>query len=687
MSSDVLSKPIMYVKGVGPRRAEAFESLGVRTVGDLLEHLPSRYELLPKSIPIGDLAIDETATVVGSVGRVRSSSGFRRASVVADVVDGTGTCRVRWFNAPYIRDQVFEGCTIRLTGRVADGEQRAEFINPAFRLIPEDADPLADDVNVLIPVYPATQLLPPKQISRVVSGVLVDAVAAVQECLPPDILQRRGLLPRAVALKEVHRPTSTSSASSARNRLAYDELLLMQLAIRMRRARAKLANNAPQIVTTPKIDERIRARLPFNLTQAQNNAVTQIARDLRQTRPMARLLQGDVGCGKTAVAIYAALTCVANRRQVTILAPTEILARQTHDGICTYLQGSRVKTGLLVGQAKTRERRATLADFASGKIDIAVGTHALLEDDVRWSNLGLVIVDEQHRFGVAQRTALRCKARGHHYLVMTATPIPRTLAMTVYGDLDVTTIDELPAGRQPVETKIVGPRGQAKAWLQVRSKLAAGEKAFVVYPLVEESENFDLKDATAQLESLRTGELRGFEIDLLHGRMKSDEKLKVMNAFRSGSVQALVCTTVIEVGVDIPEATVLVVEHADRYGLAQLHQLRGRVGRGNKPATSFLFSDSNAKKARTRLDILRSTTDGFKIAEADLQLRGPGEIVGTRQHGLPMLKAADLTKDFNLLRWAIEDADSLLHDDPNLQKPIHNRLAKSIQQTHSLAIQ
>lgn len=686
MPSDLLSTPIMYTKGVGPLRAEEFKALGVRTVGDLLEYLPFRYELLPKSKPIGEVEIDEVATVIGSLERVRATQGYQRSSVVANVVDGTGTCRARWFNAPYLRDRLGEGQTIRLTGKAIEDKRWVQFVNPTFEILPDDIDPLTSDDDALVPVYSATKALPPKQIARVLDAVLPLAIAAVRDFLPAELIKRHQLMARGDAIRELHRPTKLAKVHAARERLAYDEFLLMQLAIRVRRHRMRQADDAPPIITTPKINERILARLPFELTAAQRKAIDEIVADLSQKRPMTRLLQGDVGCGKTAVAIYAALTAVANRIQVTILAPTEILARQTHDKICRYLEGSRVKVGLLVGQMRTSERKAMLADLANGEMDLAIGTHALLEDDVKWARLGLVIIDEQHRFGVVQRTALRSKTRGHHYLVMTATPIPRTLAMTVYGDFEVTTIDALPAGRKPVDTRIVPPNMQAACWTYIRKRVAAGERVFVVYPLVEESETLDLKDAVAQAEALREGELRGFEVGLLHGRMKSDEKIATMNAFRQGRIQVLVSTTVVEVGVDVPEATMLIVEHAERFGLAQLHQLRGRVGRGNKPGMCLLFTDSNAKNARTRLDILRSTSDGFKIAEADLNLRGPGEIVGTRQSGIPVFRAADLTKDDALLQTAIKDAEAITKADPDLASPMNQKLLKAVEDAHPLAM-
>jgi ATP-dependent DNA helicase RecG len=684
MGDDPLRMPVQFLRGVGPARATALAALGVQTVADLITHLPFRYEYIPKSVPIGHLRAEETATIVGGIRRVRTSRGQTRGSVSADVQDGTGTCRVRWFNSSYLRDKLKVGDIIRLTGKVEDGDGRAIFVNPAYRLIEPDEDPLADDQDAYRPVYPATAQLGSSAIARVVRSALDMALPHIGETLPDTLRERRKLPPRRTALARIHAPASATDADVARRRLAYDELFTMQLAVQIRRRQARSARDAPKITTTALIDERIRARLPFALTAAQERAAHEIAADLDCETPMARLLQGDVGSGKTAVAVYAALTTIANRGQVAMLLPTEVLAQQTFERFNHYLAGSRVRNALLVGGMLRAARDDALHRLARGEIDLVAGTHALLEPDVRFRRLALVIVDEQHRFGVSQRSRLREKSACPHYLVMTATPIPRTLAMTLYGDLDVTVIDELPPGRQPVTTQIVGAneRERAGAWSMVRGRLAEGEQAYVVYPLVEESDTLDLKAATVEVEALRAGALAGFNVGLLHGRMNGQEKTRIIEEFRSGRMQALVSTTVIEVGVDVPAATVMVIEHAERYGLSQLHQLRGRVGRGAKPSCCLLMTDTQGENVHERLAVICGTTDGFRIAEADLKLRGPGELLGTRQHGLPVFKAANLVDDLDLITAARDDAADLLRRDPELILAEHRALHAAIHETY-----
>ncbi|MCB9865273.1 MAG: ATP-dependent DNA helicase RecG [Phycisphaerales bacterium] len=619
MGDRPLGMSVQFLRGVGPARAAAFAALGIETVADLLAHLPFRYDHIPKSVPIGHLRADVVATIVGGIRSVRASRGQTRGSIKAVVHDGTGACHVRWFNSSYLRDKLQVGQTIRLTGKVEDGDGKACFVNPAYRLLEPEEDPFADDGDAFVPVYPATAQLSSAAIRRVVAGALEQALPQIEEILPESLRAARQLPPRRTAVARMHAPTSLEDAGVARRRLAYDELLLMQLAMQLRRGQMRVARGAPRITTTPIVDERIRARLPFALTEAQERAVRAIAADLNSDQPMTRLLQGDVGSGKTAVAVYAALTTIASRGQVAMLLPTEVLAQQTFERLTAYLAGSRVRMALLTGGMPRAARAEALTALARGQIDIVAGTHALLEPDVHFRRLALVIVDEQHRFGVSQRARLREKGVRTHYLVMTATPIPRTLAMTLYGDLDVTVIDALPPGRQPIATRLVGPGDpeRSAAWDEVRRRLTAGEQAYIVYPLVEESEALDLKAATAEAENLRAGALAGFAVGLLHGRMSGPEKSAVIEEFRAGRLQALVSTTVIEVGVDVPAATVMVIEHAERYGLSQLHQLRGRVGRGDQPSCCLLMTELAGEPARQRLGVICATTDGFRIAEAD----------------------------------------------------------------------
>ncbi len=669
-----LNMPIQFVPGVGPARAQAFATLGVRTVEDLLHHYPFRYETFPRSVPIGHLEIDRTATVIGTIRSVRSRRNGRHPSLTADVVDGTGRMSVRWFNADYLANRLHAGQIIRMTGKVDVRRDLAQFVNPRFDIIEDDADPLADDVDRLVPVYPATAVVNTKTIARIIAGLLGRVTTLVTEILPDPLRERHNLPPRATAVARIHQPITPDDARIARRRLAYDELLLLQLAVQAVRHHRRTAGCARPISVSAVVDQRIRKRFPFPLTPGQDAAVKEITADLSATQPMNRLLQGDVGCGKTAVALYAALAAIASRRQVTLLAPTELLARQHHRNMCAYLDGSRVNIQRLVGADSAAHRSGVLTAAATGDLDLLIGTHALLERDITYNSLGLVIIDEQHKFGVAQRAAARHKGITPHVLVMTATPIPRTLAMTFFGDLDITTIRDAPPGRHPVRTRRVRTEQLHDAWSFLRERLDAGEQAYIVYPLVEESDALPLKALTTEYETLRVGPLRDYNVALVHGRTASAEKESVMNAFRDGGVRVLLSTTVIEVGVDVPNATVMIVEHAERFGLAQLHQLRGRIGRGCTQAYCLLVSDAESGYAAQRLDVMTRSSDGFDIAEADLRLRGPGELLGIRQHGLPRFKAADLLDDFDLLTTARDDAARTSARDPALALTEHQAM-------------
>jgi ATP-dependent DNA helicase RecG len=677
-----LDTDVQFVKGVGPIRAKHFSKLGVRNVGDLVHLFPFRHECKPQSQPIGTVEPGGVSTVIGELKNVRTGGRFSGGTISAQVIDGTGRCKVRWFNSGYLADRLHPGIVVRLTGKVDLYNERPQIINPEISIIEEGEDPFAEDHERREPVYPSIAELSSRQIKRLVESVLDIAAPQIEEILPAALRKKRNLPPRRTAIIRYHRPTGPMDVEVARRRIAYDEFFLFQLAIQTSRRKLKAGPRATRIEVTTTIDERIRKRFPFSLTKWQDRSVAEICADLCRDVPMNRLLQADVGAGKTAVAVYASLAAIARKRQVAMLAPTEVLASQLFTKVQRYMAGSRVRVGYLAGSVKASERTTLLCELANGKLDWIIGTHALVEKKVRFAKLGLVIIDEQHKFGVAQRAALRQKGPSPHVLVLTATPIPRTLAMTVFGDLDVSTIDGSPPGRKPVVTRLATEEKRREAWRFVRSRVDKGEQAYVVYPLVEESDALPLKAATVEVERLRETFLEGCSVELLHGRMKAADKKAVMERFRSGKTKVLVATTVIEVGVDVASATLMVIEHAERFGLSQLHQLRGRVGRGSKKSYCLLMSDARGATARERLGVLCKSNDGFRIAEEDLRLRGPGELIGKRQHGIPAFRVADLVTDFEILEQARDDAAAILRADPLLEEPGHTALKKALLSKH-----
>jgi ATP-dependent DNA helicase RecG len=531
----------------------------------------------------------------------------------------------------------------------------------------------------LLPLYPLTEGLTQFQMRRIVENALERFSPALEEVFPEELLRQYGLMSLAEALPAIHSPQDAGQLERARRRFIFQELFVLQLAVVARRWQQQVGFRAPPLPASAEIDARIQRLFPFEWTAGQRAAVAEVAADMARETPMNRLLQGDVGSGKTVVAVYAMLLCVARGYQAALMAPTEILARQHAETLAELLRASRVRYSLLVGGLSATQREAALAEIAAGNIDLVIGTHAVVQQDVRFAKLGLVVIDEQHKFGVRQRAALRQGERSPHYLVMTATPIPRTISMTLFGDLDVTTLRDMPPGRQEVRTYIVEPSDQPRWWNFVREKLRAGRQAYVVAPLVDESQNIAAASVAEAFERLTNGELAAFRVGIIHGRMAAAEKEQAMADFRAVRSHVLVSTSVIEVGVDVPNACVMVIDSPERFGLAQLHQLRGRVGRGIFAGfCGVLMRDEITAQARERLNAFAATADGFELAELDFQLRGPGDLFSTQQHGLPPLRIADLRRDRDVLEEARQKAEQLFAADPGLKDPDHQRLRRQM---------
>jgi len=674
-----IDAPVQYVRGVGPKRAEMFERLGVRTIRDLLYYFPRKYHDRRNLVHIKDAKPGTNAMMVGDVLRVNLRRKGRGKGVLTVVVqDETGQIRAVWYNQNYLADRFESGDTLLLWGAVREYTGAGiplEMVNPGFEHIGADehgGTALTDEMSRLMPVYPLTDGLSQGRLRPIVRAALDDYAAALPEILPEALRARHGLPTITEVLEQAHFPDSVEAKAEAKRRLVYEEFLVFELAVALRRRTAKAAEGIAFKVSA-EFDRRIRKLFPFKLTASQETALAQIREDMRSPAPMNRLLQGDVGCGKTVVALYAMLLAAANKYQSAIMAPTEILAEQHHRTLSKMLAGSAVRVRLLTSSS---DRRRVLAEIERGEADIIIGTHAVIQSDVAFHRLGFVVVDEQHKFCVMQRARLRWKGRSPDVLVMTATPIPRTLALTVFGDLDVSTITELPPGRKPVITRRFALRDVGRGYDFIRKHVSAGRQAYVVCPLVEQSETLDLRSAIDTAAELAEKVFPEFNVGLLHGRMTSDEKERAMAAFARGDMHVMVSTVVVEVGIDVPNATVMLVLHAERFGLAQLHQLRGRIGRGADQAWCLLCSAAQSDDARRRLAIMCETTDGFRIAEEDLKLRGTGELFGTRQHGLPDVRIGDFTEDIEILEVARDDATELVAADPRLEKPEHAALRR-----------
>jgi len=679
------------------RQADLLATLGLTNLGRLIAHLPMRHEKLEAEQSVGELT---PGHMVSARGEIKATRTVRRGKPRFEAVlsDGTGRLDLVWFNQAYLEKKLLPGMRLRVQGPLKRRGPQVQIVNAAFTIIPEGSEEPASREARVRPVYPASEACPSRLIERAIQDTLALALPLLDDHLPAGFVRERAMPSLADAYRMVHQPAHESEAAEGRRRLAYDELLQLQLGVHLKRAHLRGTLKAPALSHSDAIDRHIRARFPFTLTASQDAVVTEIARDLSRDTPTNRLIQGDVGSGKTVVALYGMLMAVAAGHQAALMSPTEILAEQHFASISKTLEGSRVRTKLLTGSTPAAERREVLDALRDGSIDLAVGTHALITESVAFKSLAVAVIDEQHRFGVHQRARLRAKGAMRsgerkkagditpHVLVMTATPIPRTMAITLFGDLDISIIAGLPPGRRPIKTRVVDARTRTVVYEYARKRLDAGEQAFIVVPAIDgpsdgvqavaaaasEAEN-DPPGANTGVRSLikelEAGPLKGKRLGAMHGRLKHATREVTMDRFRRGEVDALVATTVIEVGVDVPNATLMIVEHADRFGLAQLHQLRGRVGRGRKDSVCVLIGDPTTDLARERLEVMKTVTDGFALAEKDFEIRGFGELFGTRQSGLPPFKIADLSRDRDLLVMARRDAAAWIERSPTLSKP------------------
>ena len=664
--------PVRYLKGVGPKTAERFEKLGILTLSDLLCHYPRRYLDFSKPYSIAEAPSDTECVVKAEVfakpgGRILPG-GRRMERITAG--DDVSSLEVTWFNNPYAVQKLELGQEYYFQGIVTGGMLRRQMVNPQVRT---DAQVASSPFEA---VYPQTEGLTSSAIAKCVRQLLPH-VELLPDPLPPGMLKKYRLLPKADAVRAIHCPASEEEAFAARRRLIYEELLVLQLGIGRMKNHGAASTGAPmqKADASPFWDA-----LPFSPTGAQRRAVEEILTDMAGETSMNRLLQGDVGSGKTLVAAAAIWACIRAGYQAALLAPTEILASQHAENLNRLLAPFGMRVALLTGGMKAAPRRTTLAAIRNDEADLIVGTHAILSEGVDFARLGLAVVDEQHRFGVRQRGLLAEKAANPHLLVMSATPIPRTLGLLMYGDLDISILDELPPGRKPVKTRCITGKKRADLYGFLDREIDSGRQVYIVCPAIEDAGGSGLNAVKSYYEDIAKAYLPDRRVGLMHGKLKPKEKAEVMDDFKSGRLDALVSTTVIEVGVDVPNATVMVIENAERYGLSALHQLRGRVGRGAAESWCFLVSDNASESVQKRLKFLCSTSDGFAVAQYDLETRGPGDFFGSRQHGLPTLQIADLMNDTRTLHAAQSEAAALLTEDPLLERPEHALLARQVEQ-------
>lgn len=678
-----LSSDLQYLPGVGLPRARLLARLGLRAAGDALFYFPRGYDFPAPPQPLENVKDGVPASVCGTITDIDLRTAATGKTTLGILVEAEGhAVRLVYFNQAYRRERLERGMRVLVEGTPRLSGLRMEFRHPELHVLGPDETPR---VGAILPRYGLTEGLKQTQLRRIIGPLAEQLAEVVPEVLPASLRDQAGQqlgveLPEiATSLKTIHAPESAEQLERARTRLVFQELLVMQLALALRRRKLTTDLSAPPLTPTAPIDARIRSRFPFQLTGDQQRTMNEVGRDMGRQFPMNRLVQGDVGSGKTVIAQYAMLLAVAHRYQALLMAPTEILAAQHFETFRRALERSRVRIGLLTGSLSAAQRQGVTAALAAGELDVLVGTQALLYGDLNPQRLGLVVIDEQHKFGVGQRASLRSGGLDPHYLVLSATPIPRTLAMTMFGDLEVSTLREKPPGRKPVQTYLGRTAWRERWWQFTREQLDAGRQAFVVTPRVEGGDELAASNAQDVYRELIARPLKSYRVGLLHGQLSAQEKEQTMRRFAQGRLQVLVTTTVIEVGIDIPNATVMTILGAEHFGLAQLHQLRGRVSRGSVGGHVCVFTDSQeASEENERLRVFAETADGFELAEADFRLRGPGDLMGTRQSGMPPLRIADLQRDQDILQVARQIAQEIIDDDPDLHAPERARLRRQV---------
>lgn len=662
--ASLFAMDIQKLKGVGEKRSALFRKVGAPTVGALLRLYPRTYEDWSSPVAIGEAPLNEISVIRATVLARPRQQYIRKGMTLykTEVTDGVRDMTLTYFNNPYVQSMLQEGKEYLFRGKMQGNLTRREMTAPDFSP--------ADGSAPIVPVYPQTEGLSSRQIGNAIKTAFQLLPELLRDPLPDEMRRRLELCQLRFAMENIHFPGSMELLEIARRRLVFEELLVLQLGLLSLKSRTRVENH---LRLTQDVSEEFYRLLPFTPTNAQKRAIAEALADMQGEAPMSRLIQGDVGSGKTAVAAALCYCVIQEGMQAALMAPTEVLARQHAKTLSAMLEPAGIRTALLVGSMTAKQKRTVTQELASGEIQLIIGTHALLTEGVVFQKLALVVTDEQHRFGVAQRAALAQKGENPHLLVMSATPIPRTLALMIFGDLDISILDELPPGRQKIETFAITSDKRERAFGYVKKHLDRGLQGYMICPLIEEGQS-DMASVTQYRDMLEEGAFSGYRIGILHGRMKPREKDAVMAQFSSGELDLLVSTTVVEVGVDVPNAVIIVIENAERYGLSQLHQLRGRVGRGHEKSTCILISDAQNEEAVTRLRVMCSTSDGFRIADEDLKLRGPGDFFGSRQHGLPQLSIADMAQDITLLKLAQEEARHLLHEDPDLEQPEHRGL-------------